>query len=97
MRRGYTILARRFRAAGGEVDLVAARAGAVHFVEVKARREGTGYDPAEAIDDAKRGRVERAAQAFVKRHRLERASRRFEAALVKVVGDDRFEVRFVPF
>ena len=35
--KGYRILARQFRIAGGEIDIVARRGGVVAFVEVKAR------------------------------------------------------------
>ena len=37
--RGYRILSRRYRAHGGEIDLIAARPGLVVFVEVKARAD----------------------------------------------------------
>ena len=37
IRRGWTILARRWRGAGGELDLVAARGDVVAICEVKAR------------------------------------------------------------
>jgi len=36
--KGYRILARRFKTPHGEIDIIAARFGAVCFVEVKARR-----------------------------------------------------------
>ncbi|MFC0217711.1 putative endonuclease [Pseudochelatococcus lubricantis] len=44
MLKGYRILARRYRAAGGEIDIIARRGGTVAFVEVKARA---------ALDDAR--------------------------------------------
>ncbi|MGG7644983.1 YraN family protein [Rhodovulum sp. YNF3179] len=37
-RRGHAVLARRWRGAGGEIDLVCARAGLIVFVEVKKAR-----------------------------------------------------------
>jgi putative endonuclease len=64
--KGYRVLAWRFSAAGGEVDLVVARGGTVAFVEVKAR---SNLDLARiAIDARKRRRVSRAARAWLARN-----------------------------
>ena len=63
--KGYRILARRFSASGGEIDLVARRGGTLVFVEVKSR---PGLDEARAAISAdKRRRVSRAARAFLGR------------------------------
>lgn len=61
--KGYRILARRFAAAGGEIDIAARRRDFVVFAEVKARA-----DPDEAIRavGAKtRRRIEAAGRAFI--------------------------------
>jgi putative endonuclease len=64
--KGYRILARRFIVAGGEIDLVARRGGAIAFVEVKARRE---LDRALlAIDPIKRRRIAAAARIWLTRN-----------------------------
>ncbi|MCA0423908.1 MAG: YraN family protein [Proteobacteria bacterium] len=63
--KGYRILAQRFSAAGGEIDLVAVRGGTLVFVEVKARRS---LDAARtAITPQKLTRIERAARAYLSR------------------------------
>ncbi len=63
--KGYRPLARRFSAAGGEIDLVVRRGALVAFVEVKARAD---LDAALlAIDRRKRERFARAARAWVAR------------------------------
>ena len=63
----YRILARNFSAAGGEIDIVAARGKVIAFVEVKARPE---VDAARvAITDGKRQRIARAARAWLGRNR----------------------------
>ena len=62
---GFTILARRFRVARGEVDLVARRGPLLVFVEVKTRR-GDGWGaPAAAVDARKLLRLRLAARAWL--------------------------------
>lgn len=63
--KGYRILARRFSAAGGEIDLVAARGHTLVFVEVKAR--GSLDAARTAITPQKLHRIERAARAYLGR------------------------------
>ena len=59
--KGYRPLARRFSAAGGEVDLIVARGDTVAFVEVKTR--GIMDDALTSITSTKRRRFSRAARA----------------------------------
>lgn len=69
-RRGYEILARRWRCAAGEIDIVARREGMLIFVEVRTR---SGSDPgmaAESVSGAKRTRLMALASAFVEAHHL---------------------------
>lgn len=64
--KGYRPLARRFSAAGGEIDLIVRRGRTVAFVEVKIRAEmGQALV---SIDAAKRRRIGRAARAWMTRH-----------------------------
>jgi putative endonuclease len=62
-RRGWTVLASRWRGAGGELDLVAARAGVVAICEVKARSDPAVLD--EPVTAAQRARIARAAEAYL--------------------------------
>jgi putative endonuclease len=64
--KGYRPLARRYAAAGGEIDLIVARGDTVVFVEVKAR--GTLDEALTAIGATKRRRFSRAARAWLARH-----------------------------
>jgi putative endonuclease len=64
--KGYRPLARRYAAAGGEIDLIVRRGGTVVFVEVKARRLMS--DALMAITAAKRRRFSRAARAWLTRN-----------------------------
>lgn len=61
--KGYRILARRFRVAQGEIDLVARRGRILAFVEVKARAADGAEDG--AISARQRQRIARAALAFI--------------------------------
>jgi putative endonuclease len=63
IRRGWTILARRWRGAGGELDLVAARGDVVAICEVKARGDPAVLE--EPVTAAQRERIGRAAAAFL--------------------------------
>jgi len=66
MLKGYRILARRYSAAGGEIDIVARRGDVVAFVEVKAR---PGLEEAAiAISEGKRRRMSQAARAWLTRN-----------------------------
>ena len=62
---GYTCLDRRFRAPGGEIDLVARRGDVLVFVEVKGRRADGAGPPECFVDRGKRRRVRRAAAAWL--------------------------------
>ncbi|MEX2631841.1 MAG: YraN family protein [Tistlia sp.] len=79
--KGYRILARGFRVAQGEIDLIARRGRLVIFVEVK-RRDAPAA-AAEAIGGRQRRRIERAAEAFLQRHPgLAGCRLRFDAVLL---------------
>ena len=64
--KGYRPLARRYAAAGGEIDLIVTRGGTVAFVEVKAR--GTMDDALSAITARKRQRFSRAVRHWLSRN-----------------------------
>jgi putative endonuclease len=64
--KGYRPLARRYAAAGGEIDLIATRGDTIVFVEVKAR--ATMEEALAAISATKQHRFSRAARAWLARH-----------------------------
>jgi ribonuclease HII len=63
-RAGYEILARGYRAAGGEIDLIVRRGACFVFVEVKASRRRR---PEERVDATKQRRLTRAAAQYIER------------------------------
>jgi putative endonuclease len=63
--RGYRILAQNVRAGGVELDLIVRRGRRLVFCEVKLK-EGPGFgDPFDAVDDRKRERLRRGADAWL--------------------------------
>ena len=66
VRRGWTILAERWRGAGGELDLVAARGTTVIACEVKTRSDADALT--EPLTVAQRERIARATEAFLAAH-----------------------------
>lgn len=56
-RRGYVILARRYRTRFGEIDIVSDDRGVVVFVEVKARKSNRHGLAAEAVSFRKQRRI----------------------------------------
>lgn len=61
---GYEILARNFRAAHGEIDIVARDGGFLVFVEVKTRSSEKYGFPSEAVDYNKRKHMRLAAEEY---------------------------------
>ena len=64
--KGYRPLARRYAAAGGEIDLIVMRGDTIAFVEVKAR--GLMDDALSAITARKRQRFSRAVRTWLTRN-----------------------------
>lgn len=63
--RGMTVLARRYRAQDGEIDLILLDGETVVFAEVKARPRGRSGDGLIAVTPAKQRRMTHAALAFL--------------------------------
>lgn len=70
-KRGMRVLDKRFRAAGGELDLIAKDGDSIVFIEVKARPDkplGAGVD---AVGTDKRRRIQRAASVYLRQTGME--------------------------
>jgi putative endonuclease len=65
--RGYRVLARNVRNAGGELDVVAQDGDTLCFVEIKARTSPAFGGAVAAVDRTKRGKLVRAARAYLSR------------------------------
>ena len=62
--RGARVVARNWRCADGELDLVLREGDALVFAEVKTRSSDRFGHPAEAVTPAKQARIRRLAQRF---------------------------------
>ena len=83
---GMTVLARNYRAAGGEIDLIARDGDVVAFIEVKSRRSPRYGAPEEAVTPAKMRNIVRAATAYLQKNRLLDAPVRFDVMAIE--GED---------
>jgi putative endonuclease len=80
--KGYRILARNYRCALGEIDLVAAQGECVAFVEVKTLRGHTAYHPALAVDRRKQKKLKDLAQWYLSEHPSLNLQPRFDVVAV---------------
>ena len=61
---GYVLLARNFRCAHGELDLICSRKNTLYIIEVKTRQSSTFGYPEEAVTEKKFKRMQRCAAAY---------------------------------
>ncbi len=83
-RRGYAILARRYRARGGEIDIIARDGPTMVFVEVKAREGRDFGDAAEAVTPRKRRKLLYVALEYLARERIPDCPCRFDVVAIHV-------------
>ncbi len=83
---GYSILAANYRAGTGEIDIVAEKKKTVCFVEVKTRKDGGMFAPAEAVDIRKQQNLKSAAAAYINRFQVKNKTR-FDIIEV-IIGDN---------
>jgi putative endonuclease len=83
-RRGYAILARRYRRRGGELDIVARDGPTIVFVEVKAREHDGFGAGVEAVTGLKRRRIVQLAWDYLLRHRLTGVPCRFDVVSIRL-------------
>ena len=86
--RGWTVLARNYRAGPKEIDLVMSKGGIVAFVEVKTRATSTGGTLLEPIGRTKRKAVVAAARRWIHENGRPGTTYRFDAVGVGIRGDE---------
>ena len=83
-RRGYAIIARRFRVRSGELDIIARDGAVLVFVEVKTRSGRRFGKAAEAVTVTKQRRMALLGNEYLLRHRLSDCPCRFDVVSVNV-------------
>lgn len=83
-RRGYSIVARRYRTRHGEIDIVAMDHGVLVFVEVKTRSSRRFGTPLAAVTPLKQRRLTRMALDYLARSRTAGVPCRFDVVAVAV-------------
>jgi putative endonuclease len=95
--RGIRVIDRNVRFPHGEIDLVAHEGATWVFVEVKSRRADWGDPATAAVTAAKRRRLGRLAQHYLKWKGLGQARCRFDVIAVTLDREGRIrEVRHLP-
>ncbi|HKB10009.1 MAG TPA: YraN family protein [Vicinamibacterales bacterium] len=82
-RRGYAIVARRYRRRGGEIDIVARDGDTVVFVEVKAREDLAFGGGADAVTAIKRRRIAQIAREYLACHHRSDCPCRFDVVSIQ--------------
>ena len=82
-REGLQVEATNVRFPVGEIDIVAREGPALCFVEVRSKSSTTFGNPLESVTMAKRRRLLRAAQWYLKRHRALPAEIRFDVVAIE--------------
>ena len=93
-RRGYAILARRYRTRHGEIDIIARHGEVLVFVEVKTRTSHAFGSPLAAVTPVKQRRLVRMALEYVTRSHLSQPACRFDVVGV-LVGESRRSIEVV--
>jgi putative endonuclease len=94
-RRGYAILARRYRTRFGEIDIVAQDGRTIVFVEVKARRSRRCGTASEAVSGRKQRRIAAMALDYLAWSARLSEPCRFDVVAIDGVGGARLDVRVI--
>lgn len=90
--RGYMILERNWRRPRCEIDIIARKDNAVHFVEVKYRHEDNQGSGLDAITKTKLKQMQRAAWTWVDENKYKGE---YVLSAVEVAGDDFVIMAFI--
>ena len=86
-RRGYAVLARRYRTKHGEIDIVARDGETTVFVEVKARATAEFGTAAEAVTRRKQLKLASMARDYLARNDLSNVPCRFDVVAIDGTGE----------
>ncbi len=90
---GYAIVATQWRSGHYEVDLIAQKGGRMVFVEVKTRYKPY-TDPVDSVDQAKRKRIIRSADVYLRQYDV---PFEYQFDIITIVGDEAaYELKHYP-
>lgn len=69
IRKGYVIVERNWRSRFGEIDIIARRKACIIFIEVKARRRGSEFNPFDAVGHVKAQRLRKLSMVYQRRRK----------------------------
>ena len=81
---GYEIMATKYRAKTGEIDIVAQKNRTYHFIEVKTRIGPEYGHPEEAVDAVRQQRMVRTAELYMVRNNLGGIRMQFDVIGIEV-------------
>jgi len=91
--KGYAILARNYKAWGGEIDIVAKSGDYIVFIEVKYRRQLAYGRPAAAVTQKKRRALVAAAYGYLAEKARGDANCRFD--IIEVFGREQLHINHI--
>ena len=94
-RRGYAIVARRYRTRCGEIDVIARDGNTIAFVEVKAKAGEECGTAREAVTRRKRRQVIAMAHDYLARHRVSADALRFDVVAVTMLPGQPAQVEII--
>lgn len=96
IKQNFSILFRNYKTSFGEVNIIAEKNGAIHFVEVKAVSRETfvrGVRPQDHVTREKIRRIRMVAQHFIVNYNLSSSSVQID--LIAIVAADRFSKELI--
>jgi len=93
-RKGLRTVARNYSSKAGEIDLVmASEEGAIVFVEVKTRRDEEFAQAQDAVNHAKREKLNRTAKFFLKNYKVKDKPVRFDVVALVLPKKGSVQIR----
>lgn len=83
-KQGYEIIARNFRSARGEIDIIARDEDFIIFIEVKLRRSQKYGPPQSAVDYRKQEKIKKVTEYFLLKQGLRNERIRFDVISIEI-------------
>ncbi len=94
-KQGYKIIEKNYKTKLGEVDIIADYKGCICFIEARASNNQAFCLPEETILKKKQLQISKTALAYIKQHKLENKSCRFDVVSIKGVDSPDPEIKLI--